>query len=124
MASPRPTILVVDDEPDLGALLAEALSEEFDVLIASDAAGALATAERTPPALVLLDLRMAGAGLDGFDFVELYQDAVGAAAAPIVVISALPLDQQKVLEPRVAGFLPKPFGIAELIAFVGGVLGT
>jgi DNA-binding response OmpR family regulator len=122
LAVARPTILVVEDEPDVGAFVATALEEQFDVVVARDTDEALTAAQRSTPALVLLDLRMPGTRSDGFDFVERYQSAAAHAAAPIIVISALPLDQQRALEPRVAAFLPKPFSLAELTELVGDVL--
>jgi DNA-binding response OmpR family regulator len=116
--SARPTLLIVEDEPDLRALMTVALGEEFEVLVAADGAEALAAAQQTPPTLVLLDLRMPGDEVDGFVFVDRYQRAAQDTAAPIIVTSALPLDDQAVLEPHVAAFLPKPFAIAALVTLV------
>ena len=119
----RRIVLAVDDEPDIGALLVHALGDEFAVVVVTDVAAGLAAAELQPPAVIFLDLRMAGQGRDGFDFVDRYQERVGGSAAPIIVSSALPMHEQSRLMDRVAAFLPKPFEIAELTALVRKLAG-
>jgi two-component system OmpR family response regulator len=114
----RPVVLAVDDEPDIGALLAQALGDEFDVVVSTDVEDGLNAARAQRPVLIVLDLRMAGLGRDGFDFVDLYQEQAGDSAAPIVICSALPENAQSVLTGRVAAFLPKPFEVAALTSLV------
>ena len=57
----RPVLLVVDDEPDLRALLGEYFGRHgFEVLTAEDAARARAILAGTVPDVVLLDINMPG----------------------------------------------------------------
>jgi DNA-binding response OmpR family regulator len=111
-------ILVVDDEPDFAALIAQALSDEFEVVVALDVPSGLAAVDARRPALILLDLRMPGHAADGFDFLTRYRSRVGEALAPVVITSALPMRDQAVLQDRVAAFLPKPFEIEAMRALV------
>jgi CheY-like chemotaxis protein len=62
-----PTILVVDDDPAVVTTLQKTLeSEGYAVLAATDGAQALRIVNRTPPDLVLLDLKMPGVSGVGF----------------------------------------------------------
>ena len=55
-----PTVLVVDDEPEILASLADLLRKEFHVLATSDTDEALQTLEAEDVAIVLVDQRMPG----------------------------------------------------------------
>src|SRR5512142_3267360 len=64
--SPKGRVLVVDDHPDMGQLLADQLDDAGDqVELAGSGRAALAVAEKRLPDLVLTDLRMEE--VDGFD---------------------------------------------------------
>ena len=66
IASVMPRVLVVDDEPDIGAVLALALEADgFEVAKAADARTALTALETDPPDVVILDVMMPG--MDGFE---------------------------------------------------------
>lgn len=59
-------VLVVDDEPAIGQLLAQVLTKAgLDVVVAASAAEAETAADKTPPDLVIADVHLAdGSGLD------------------------------------------------------------
>ncbi len=61
-------ILIVEDDPDIRAALASAMSEAgAEVLLAEDGVAALAQLRNGPrPAVVLLDLRLPRLGGEGF----------------------------------------------------------
>ena len=67
----RPSVLIVDDQPDFREAASALLSAEgFDVVGAvEDGPAALVAVERLRPAVVLLDLQLPG-GLDGFGVAE------------------------------------------------------
>ena len=78
-------ILVVDDDPSILDTLAEFLGMEgYDVRTATNGQEALGTIEHTPPALVLLDMRMPV--LDGWGFVEALRKR--GQTLPILVMTA------------------------------------
>jgi DNA-binding NtrC family response regulator len=62
------TLLIVDDEKNTRDGLRNALDTEFEVYVAPDADGALATLESVPVDVVLTDLRLGGD--DGMSLIE------------------------------------------------------
>jgi DNA-binding response OmpR family regulator len=90
----RPTALIIDDELDLLDELKETMcSNGFDVDTVSDPTDAVATAARTRPDIVLLDLRMRGR--DGYDIAcELSRNAQ-TATIPIITMSGCYSDEER-----------------------------
>ncbi len=111
---PNDEILVVDDEVEIVAFIAELLAEEgYTVRTAYDGAQALETIAAHPPALVLMDYsmpRMTGAEV-------LLQLRQSGSTLPIIVMSA-----EGQAEPFLArganAFLHKPFDLDVLLACV------
>ncbi|HEX2196655.1 MAG TPA: response regulator [Actinomycetota bacterium] len=82
-----PTILVVDDEPDLRLLVRMTLEGNgYDVEEASTAAEAVERALAVRPALVLLDIRLPDS--DGFDVLRALKSTAELADTPVVMMSA------------------------------------
>src|SRR5262245_44071769 len=52
----KPTLLIVEDDPDICTQLRWALANDYDVATAEDRATALAAFSSNPPAVTLLDL--------------------------------------------------------------------
>lgn len=120
--SHRPTILVVDDEPDIVDLLSLALREEgFGIRVARDGAEALACCREDRPDLILLDLAMPG--VDGPTFIARYR-AEAADPAPIVIVSALEQGESEARRLGVAAFTAKPFNLGELARTVRALAGS
>jgi len=110
------TVLVVDDEPKIRAILADALrGEARRVIEASTGREALAAAERERPQLIVLDL-----GLPDLDGLEVCRRIRAWSSAPIVVLSARAAEEDKtsLLEAGADDYVTKPFGTAELRARV------
>jgi two-component system response regulator HydG len=61
----RPTVLVVDDRPNMLSLLRKVLSHDANIVTASSGGEALALLQREPVSVVLCDLRMPD--MDGID---------------------------------------------------------
>jgi len=105
----RPTILVVDDN-DMNRDLARSILERigYAVLQARDGAEAVAIAERTPPALVLMDLAMPGT--DGFTATRQLKAHPQLRRIPVVALSALAMrgDEDRARAAGVDAFLTKP----------------
>jgi len=82
-------ILIVDDDAHVRQACADVLSDLGHTTIAvADGAGALAEIERGTPDVILLDLLMPRAEVDGLGFLTLI--ARGPAAhTPIIILSAL-----------------------------------
>ncbi len=114
------TIMVVDDEPRLVALLESYLTQEgFRVLCSYDGLQALAAARKEKPDLIILDLMMPV--MDGFEFMRLHRAETNT---PIILLTARVEDDDKVmgLELGADDYITKPFKPRELIARVRAVL--
>ncbi len=117
----KPAILVVDDEPEiLRALRSGLAAQGYEVAVASDGAEALRRATTDVPDLVILDLMLPG-GMDGLEVCRRLREW---SALPILVLSALGQERQKVaaLDLGADDYLTKPFGMDELTARVRAAL--
>lgn len=107
-------ILIADDDPQIVRALRITLSAHgYEVVAATDGAGAIALAGREHPDLVLLDL-----GMPKLDGVRVIQALRGWTAAPIVVVSGRTGSGDKVdaLDAGADDYVTKPFQIDELLA--------
>jgi len=113
-------ILVVDDEKPLREFVARNLSVRgYDVTKAANGIEALAIFQTKPLDLIILDLMM-----PHMDGLELTQRIRRTSTVPIIVLSALDEEQDKVtaLDLGADDYLTKPFGVDELLARVRGLL--
>jgi two-component system response regulator BaeR len=115
-----PTILVVEDEPKLAALLCDYLrAGGFAPLAVGDGHAALAAHRSAKPAVVLLDLNLPG--LDGLEVCrELRRDS----AVPILMLTARveEIDRLLGLEIGADDYLCKPYSPREVVARVRALL--
>ena len=117
------SILIVEDEPDLRAVLDFNLRREgMRTQLASRGSEALELARRAPPDLVLLDLMLPD--LSGTDVCrELKRDPATAKSAVIVVTArGEEVDRIVHLELGVDDYVVKPFSLRELVLRVKAVL--
>jgi DNA-binding response OmpR family regulator len=120
MSGSAPTILLVEDDPDIRRLVGEFLGREgFSVAEAEDAAGMEAALSRIVPDLVILDLM-----LPGEDGLSICRRLRARGAVPILILSAKSdeIDRVVGLELGADDYLVKPFGPRELLARVRAVL--
>jgi two-component system KDP operon response regulator KdpE len=113
-------ILVVDDEPQiLRALRTTLRGAGYTVDAAATAEEALAAAAANPPEAVILDLVLP----DG-DGTEVCRELRTWSEAPIVVLSAVGDEQQKIaaLDAGADDYVTKPFSVDELLARLRAVL--
>ena len=114
------TVLVVDDEPVLRAVVVEALRDEgYAVVVAHDGAAALDLVATSPPDLVLMDVMMPG--MDGRAAYLAMRSRADLPPVPVVMMSAA--IRRHDLDPSVAGYLPKPFDLDDLLALVESLVG-
>jgi DNA-binding response OmpR family regulator len=120
MANASSTILVVDDEPEVRALLRKCFEREsFRVLEAKNGAELRACIEQHPISLITLDLT-----LGGEDGLELARAIRSAHNVPIVMISGKgdTIDRVVGLELGADDYIAKPFQLREVLARVRAVL--
>lgn len=114
-------ILVIDDDPTILATVSETLDlEGYPVVTATNGAEGLAVAEREPPSVVLLDMRMPI--LDGWGFMRAIRER--GLTPPVVVMTAAADARRWAREIGAQGVLPKPFELDDLLAAVERVRAT
>ena len=115
--SPRPRILVVDDEPHIRELVTRALTAVgYEIDAAADGAAGLELARTGAYQLVILDLVMPLA--DGREV--LVQLRAERPEQPVLVLSCLSdvMTKVKCLDAGAKDYLTKPFSLDELLARV------
>jgi CheY-like chemotaxis protein len=107
-------VLVVDDNPLIRELMAQALDPVCKVIIAGDGADALLKAVDEPPDLIITDYKMPG--LDGRQLYEKLRHREATRSTPFIFVASQG-DIEEKLRPLVAAedFLPKPFFVADLV---------
>jgi phosphate regulon transcriptional regulator PhoB len=119
----NPTILVVEDEPDIRKLLQYNLVQErYKVIEAEDSEQALKVLQRARPNLIILDLMLPG--MSGMELCKLLRDRQDTAHLPILMLTAKAGEADKVigLEMGADDYLAKPFSPREMVARVRAIL--
>ena len=115
-----PSLLVVDDDPDILTTLSIHLGADgYRVLRAAGGKEALALLDEELPALAIIDLMMPG--MDGF---ETSRRIKQRADIPILMLTAVDAEETKVqaIERYADDYMTKPFSHAELTARVGRIV--
>ena len=116
-----PRILIIDDDADLRAGIAETITDlGHTPLEAEDGPTGLALLEHTPIDAVLLDLRMPG--LDGIEVLRRIRSR--PAPPPVVILTAVPTAANTIEAMRLGAFdhVEKPIGRAALAALIARLL--
>ncbi|HEY7064424.1 MAG TPA: response regulator [Chloroflexota bacterium] len=122
--SPRTTVLLVEDDPDLLRFAEVTLRlGGYRAVTATDGATGVALARKARPRLVLLDLRLPQ--MDGWQVLETLRAEPATAALPVLVLtaSAGPQDKDRALAAGVSDYLVKPVSADALLAAVERALG-
>jgi CheY-like chemotaxis protein len=107
-------VLIVDDNPLIRELMAQALDPLCHVILAADGADALLKAVDAPPDLIITDFKMPG--LDGRQLYEKLRHREATRNTPFIFVASQG-DIEEKLRPLVAAedFIPKPFFTADLV---------
>jgi two-component system, OmpR family, KDP operon response regulator KdpE len=114
LTTPRPRILLVDDETAIQRAVAPLLrGRGYDVDVARTGAEALDLFASRPPALIVLDL-----GLPDLEGTEVCRRIRLQSPVPIIILSARGSEADKVsaLDLGADDYVTKPFGPEELLA--------
>lgn len=116
------TLLIIDDNKEMVAFLAETLSKQYHCIKAYDGKeGLLAVQEHTPD-LIIVDQMMPV--MDGFEFSRIIRHNQPTVSIPIIMLTAKD-DMETELKSIKAGidiFIPKPFDIKKLILRIAQLL--
>jgi two-component system phosphate regulon response regulator PhoB len=116
-------VLVVDDEPDITALVAYHLAKEgYRVATASSGAEALKAAADAAPDLIVLDLMLPG--MTGYDVLQELRRRPETRDVGVILLTARKeeVDRVKGLALGADDYVVKPFSPKELVLRVGAVL--
>lgn len=111
-------ILIIDDEPINIALLAQVLSEDYELVVSTNPKEALSLAKINMPSLVLLDIVMPH--LDGYELAQELKKELTTSKIPIIFLSAKS-DAKSIVKGFKIGavdYISKPFIKEELMARV------
>jgi CheY-like chemotaxis protein len=114
-------ILVVDDEFGMRMLVRACLGRTgaYEVVEARSGEEALELAAQSVFELILMDIRMPGIG--GLEACRQLKASEATRGIPVVFVSAWSSlqDQLAAEEAGASGFIPKPFGLRELLQAIG-----
>jgi len=114
------TILIVEDESDLSAIVADYVTAAgYQAEVVADGREALAGIQRKPPDLIVLDIM-----LPGLDGVALCKAVREFSEVPIIMVTAKveEIDRLLGLEVGADDYLCKPFSPRELVARIKAIL--
>ncbi len=122
LASPAPpVVMVVDDEPELRALLSEYLGRHgFTVHALADAAAARTLLAQTTPDIAVLDINMPGE--NGLSLARWMRETHASVAVMMLTTAGEAVDRIVGLELGADDYMPKPFEMRELLARLRAVL--
>ncbi|MGE5084705.1 MAG: response regulator transcription factor [Bacillota bacterium] len=111
---PKPTIVAIDDEPNILGILKDFLGEEYNIITASSSPEGLALVFSKKPDLVLIDNIMPD--MSGLDVVRLLRQAESTLHIPVIMLTALMgvHDRINAFNSGVDDFISKPFSLDEL----------
>ncbi len=118
-------ILVVDDEPDIRALIGDILEDEgHGVRLGWDSETALAAIDKSEPDLIILDIWLKDSRLDGIDILKRVKR--DNPAVPVVIISGHGNIEIAVaaIKQGAYDFIEKPFNIDQLTVVITRALET
>ena len=121
-SQPRASVLVVDDEPTIGEVVARYLERAgYRTRVAGDGPQALALCAQSPPDLVVLDVMLPG--IDGLEVMRRLRELEGSPAR-VILLTARGREADRIVGLRRGAddYVVKPFSPGELVARVEAVL--
>ncbi len=108
------TILLIDDDFNICAIVEISLSRQFNVLVAESGLEGIELAKWEKPALILLDVRMPG--MDGISTLQALKEDARTRNIPVVFMSATVQTDEIEAYKRmdVVGVISKPFDPLQL----------
>jgi DNA-binding response OmpR family regulator len=112
----RKTILVVEDDDDIGAFILQALTQEtpHHPILVADGKQALQVTRKLIPDLFIIDYLLPH--MNGIELYDILRSRQELVAIPTIIISAhLPI--QEIIKRKIIG-LKKPFDLRELLGTI------
>lgn len=121
--SAPPLLYIVEDDPDIGALIDDRLrAAGYAVKLFRDGNGLVSFAEKVPPALFILDVMLPG--IDGLGLCVQIRNSAVLGSTPVIFVSARTDEGSRIAGLQAGGddYVTKPFSSRELAARVRAVL--
>lgn len=110
----RPTLLIVEDNPDLRRFIRMEVADQFHTLEAANGEEGLQMAKEHIPDLIITDLMMPK--MDGTQLCKQVKTELATSHIPLIMLTARASDQSRItgLEAGADDYLTKPFNSREL----------
>jgi DNA-binding response OmpR family regulator len=116
------TILIVDDDPDIGNMLKMMFEfKGYGVILLNRADDTEEVLKKEPVSMVILDMLIAGT--NGTDVCARIRNDRSFDHLPILMISALPDARGSCLDAGATDFISKPFEMNDIISKTGRLVG-
>lgn len=108
----RPTVLCIDDNPDIRSYISGLLSDEFTVLCAADGREGLRMAVQYVPDAIVCDVMMPV--MDGLKCLHCLKTEMRTSHIPVMMLTACSLDEQRIsgFDSGADSYIAKPFNPA------------
>ncbi len=121
MKSVSKRVLIIEDDSKMARLIEQALSPEFETRVALNGFEAGSLAHSFGPAVVTIEPRMRGTGIDAIQALNAYPNLLTSS---VLVVSVLPKERQdEAIEAGAAAVVSKPFQKEDLLAAVTSLVG-
>ena len=116
------TLLVIDDNADICALVASLMRGKFNVLQAHNGAQGVKLATKYVPDVIICDVMMPG--IDGIETCRMLKAEVTTSHIPVLMLTACAMDEQRIAgyEGGADAYLTKPFNSDVLMAQVESLI--
>lgn len=110
----KPIVLIIDDNKDIQQLVGGLLSEEYNIITASNGQEGVMMASKYVPDLIICDVMMPV--MDGLECCRIIKNEVTTSHIPVLMLTACSMDEQRVqgYDSGADGYLSKPFNSAVL----------
>jgi two-component system phosphate regulon response regulator PhoB len=122
-SGPPSRILVIEDEPDIAALLAFHIARAgYRISTAANGGDGLKSAREERPTLVVLDLMLPD--MSGYDVLEVLRNDPSTADTAVLMLTARKEEEDRIRGLRLGAddYVVKPFSPQELVLRIGAIL--
>ena len=115
----RKVVIVVEDEPAIGELIAEAISDEpgYSAIHVAGPAAALEATKHVMPDVMVVDVRLPG--MSGFELYDRLKKDPRTSRIPVLFETATASDDMSEFRRRgIATYVKKPFDLNVIVGYV------
>ncbi len=120
--SDKPTVLIIDDNPDIRTYVTTLLSGDYRVIEAANGNIGLKLAMKYVPDIVVSDVMMPG--IDGIECCKRLKTEMQTSHIPVILLTACSLDEQRIqgYNGGADSYISKPFNSQVLISRIANLI--